>query len=352
MIDQRLYVRADAQAETGIGHFMRCLALGQAWLDGGGTVTFIGRHDESLRRALEEEGVDRIEIGQAHTPEEDLRLTLKAVPAGAPVVLDGYSFDGSYQRELAAHATLLIIDDTGHLPAYWGRILLNQNPAAEHVRYLHAPQNRLLGPRYALLRREFVSARRPRTAPDKARRILLTFGGVDEQGCAGAIADELLAGSPDIDLRILVGPVNAHRPDLERLQEKYRKLELVAAPRDIAAELAWADLVISAAGSTALELAALGVPALLVAVAANQQRTGRALDAAGAAVYLGAWSGLTAGEVAARGLDLVKDQTRRRDLGAKGHRLIDDAGRSDDVFRPELTVLGNTRALQVGRSDE
>ncbi len=326
MIDQRLYVRTDARAETGIGHFMRCLALGQAWSDEGGAVTFIGRHDESLRRRLDEEGMDQVEIGLTHPLEKDLEFTLKAVPQGAPVVLDGYAFDGTYQRELAAHGKLLVIDDTGHLPAYWGSLLLNQNPDAAGLHYEQAPQRRLLGPRYALLRREFANAEPVQDIPDDARRLLLTFGGTDEPNCSGVIAADLLEASQDVYLRILVGPVNAHRAHLESMRDRHVNLELRLAPQNMAEELAWADVVISAAGSTALELAALGVPALLVAVAANQVLVGRGLGAAGAALYLGAWSGLTSGEVAARALDLARDRARRLELSASGPRMIDGQG--------------------------
>lgn len=326
MIGRRLYVRADAHAEMGIGHFMRCLALGQAWLDRGGAVTFIGRHDDSLQCRLEQEGIDRVAINTPHPVARDLQLTLGAIPAGALAVLDGYQFDGHYQRELASHAKLLVIDDTGHLPAYWGSLLLNQNPDAAAVRYEHAPQHRLLGPRYALLRREFVTADRMRKAPEAARRVLLTFGGADAPNCSGAIAAELVAASTDIEVRILVGPLNAHRSELSDLRDRHQNLELRFAPEDIPAELAWADLAISASGGTALELAALGLPALLVAVAANQLSQGRALHAAGAAAYLGAWSALTPAEVVARALDLAGDLARRRDLSGKGPQVVDGQG--------------------------
>jgi len=183
-----------------------------------------------------------------------------------------------------------------------------------------------LGPRYTLLRREFVNAERIRDTSDGARRLLLTFGGADELNCAGAIATALLEAGTDIELRILVGPVNAHQSSLDRLRDRHDNLELRIAPRNVAAEIAWADLVISAAGSTALELAALGIPALLVAVAANQKPLGRALATAGAAVYLGAWSGLTSPQVAARGLDLVSDQPRLRGLREMGPQIVDGQG--------------------------
>ena len=37
----RLLIRADANAQMGTGHLMRCLALGQAWQAQGGNTIFI-----------------------------------------------------------------------------------------------------------------------------------------------------------------------------------------------------------------------------------------------------------------------------------------------------------------------
>ena len=40
MISEMLVIRADAGADIGIGHVMRCLALAEAWQDAGGKVVF------------------------------------------------------------------------------------------------------------------------------------------------------------------------------------------------------------------------------------------------------------------------------------------------------------------------
>ncbi len=38
---ETLIIRADSTVTTGIGHIMRCIALGQAWQEHGGDVIFV-----------------------------------------------------------------------------------------------------------------------------------------------------------------------------------------------------------------------------------------------------------------------------------------------------------------------
>ena len=53
-----LLIRADANAQIGAGHTMRCLALAQGWQDAGGSVTFVTATNEPfITSRLEKEGM-------------------------------------------------------------------------------------------------------------------------------------------------------------------------------------------------------------------------------------------------------------------------------------------------------
>ncbi|HEX7954929.1 MAG TPA: UDP-2,4-diacetamido-2,4,6-trideoxy-beta-L-altropyranose hydrolase, partial [Burkholderiales bacterium] len=52
-----VYVRTDATARTGAGHFMRCIALGQALGSRGASLTFLMREPgQSIAETLSAEG--------------------------------------------------------------------------------------------------------------------------------------------------------------------------------------------------------------------------------------------------------------------------------------------------------
>src|SRR3990170_4043751 len=182
-----MVLRADAGPDIGAGHLFRCLALGQAWLDAGGhvivvTATREGAHLARLRR----EGFETRRTAAVFPDPSDVRGLTRVLAArpGAWVVVDGYSFDGEYHEKiLEAGGRLAVIDDTAHLPRYDVHVVVNQNLHATERRYVRGSRTRLLlGPRYALLRREFRKFRRPeKPAPRIGRLLLITMGGSDPQ---------------------------------------------------------------------------------------------------------------------------------------------------------------------------
>src|ERR1700719_625946 len=118
-----LFIRADASSSMGTGHLMRCLALGQAWRDGGGKVVFTTAcTNPALLHRLGAEGFDlRGPEALGHAPHRDAWL-----------VLDGYHFEGQCQRRSRQKGwRILTIDDMAHLPHYYADALLNQNVGAE-----------------------------------------------------------------------------------------------------------------------------------------------------------------------------------------------------------------------------
>jgi spore coat polysaccharide biosynthesis predicted glycosyltransferase SpsG len=94
----------------------------------------------------------------------------------------------------------------------------------------------------------------------------------------------------------------------------------------MAEEMLWADLAISGAGSTAWELACIGVPSALIVVAHNQRLIAEALDAEGAAVSLGWHEDLVPARIAAIILQLRNDPTRREHMTRSGRCLVDGNG--------------------------
>jgi UDP-2,4-diacetamido-2,4,6-trideoxy-beta-L-altropyranose hydrolase len=324
---ERLHFRVDATRDTGLGHLMRCIALAQAWQDTGRQVTFIGRFSAAIRDRLARERITPIDLPASLTLAGDLAATLAAIPPGALIVLDGYRFDPDYQRALAAHGRLLVVDDMAQWPAYHGRILLNQNLGASDLVYAQAPWRRLLGADYVLLERAFASVPKQTAGARDATRWLVTLGGADSENVTAEIGAALAAAPGSArTVRLVAGPLNPHVTMLDALAAATPRLELIVAPEPMHDALAWADLAVSAAGTTALQLARLGVPMLLIAIADNQVAVGEALDKASAAVYLGRWPAAGAGDIAGAAAALSVDASRRSSLSGKARGLVDGSG--------------------------
>jgi UDP-2,4-diacetamido-2,4,6-trideoxy-beta-L-altropyranose hydrolase len=338
---KRLLVRADADARLGIGHMMRCLALAQAWQrHTHGAVTFIGRLDsESLRARLARQGFGILPVAGSAARYDETEV----LPAGLQMpeeagaawyVVDGYHFDLVHHRALRkAGFNVLVIDDNAHLPAYEGNIILNQNLHAEKLRYRYNPDAvHLLGTRYALLRQEFLPALQPARMPARlCRRILVTLGGADPGNVSLTVLKALkqLPGThrANLEVRVIAGPANPHLALLKRASINLPFMcTIVSTSDDMPALMNWADLAISAAGSTCWELAYLGVPFGTIVVADNQKQVAEGLAAAGVAMHFGHARELTSEKLVADMTSLMTNHERRCLLVAQGRRLVDGHG--------------------------
>lgn len=329
-----LLVRADADGERGIGHVMRCAALAQAWRDRGGAVTALSC--SAMPTIADSFAAPAIAIPSAHPSPIDLSMTLAAIrrcDSSAPpwLALDGYHFDLAYQRAVrAAGCRLLVIDDTAHLPYYDAEMILNHGAHAPTLDYPCPTATQLLrGPVYALLRPEFqLQAGRQKSIAPRARKLLITMGGSDPVNATArviaALQRKFLA---DCTIRVVVGPANGRADALRQLaaQSRFRIVFEIGRQR-LAPLMRWADLAVSAAGGTCAELAAMGVPMALLALADNQRPIAAALEAAGVALNLGWHDSLSPSRIGAALSALAADFSQRAAMSGKARALVDGQG--------------------------
>jgi UDP-2,4-diacetamido-2,4,6-trideoxy-beta-L-altropyranose hydrolase len=330
-----LLVRADAGATAGAGHVMRCLALAQAWNNAGGRSLFaLSAGAGALVDRLGDEGVPAFELREEAGGAADATRTagLAWAEQAAWIVVDGYRFDEGYRRSVAASGSpVMCVDDCGiDLPCR-ADVVLNQHLHARPELYPGCrPDARLLlGTRYAMLRREFRRWRGRERAPrPELRRVLVTLGGSDPANVtprALRALDALLG--PELEVRVVVGPVNERVEELRQAAARSRhRVELLQHVTDMPALMAWADLAVSAAGFTCWELAFMGVPAVLVSVAPNQEPIAASLDAAGAARWVGAAGDADEPTLAAALADLRCQPAALDDMAARGRELVDGYG--------------------------
>lgn len=331
---RHLIIRADASSQIGTGHFMRCLALAQAWKDAGGQVIFITAcESENLLQRLQEEDFDIHLLSGPYPDAVDWGYTndIMAEHPGTWVVLDGYHFDEVYQQLVkdSGHS-LLVIDDMAHLKHYYADIVLNQNLHAQQLRYLCEPYTRLLlGTQYVLLRREFLSWKDwKRDIPEVAQRVLVTLGGGDPENHTLKVIRALQeVNVPDLEATVVIGASNPHADGLEAAAEQSRiPIRLIRNAENMPELMAWADVAISAAGSTCWELMFMSLPALLLVAADNQLLAAIALrDYSGTIEMSGAWDQTL---FVNRFSSLVVNMKLREDISMSGRKAVDGSGAS------------------------
>lgn len=338
-----LLIRADASVQMGTGHAMRCLALAQAWQEAAGTARFVlGSATTAIEARLNGEGMAFSQITAPSGSALDAMQTIAmAREVGAAwVVVDGYQFDADYQRAIKESGMrLLFVDDYGHAQHYWADLILNQNIYASEALYpgREADARLLLGTRYALLRREFWPWRGwQRQMPEVARRVLVTLGGADPANVTLKVVEALAKVTVDgLEAKIVVGGSNPHRETLQRAltreisptyHPQTQQLRLVENTANMPELMAWADLAVSAAGTTSWELAFMQVPSLVLSLAENQRHNAEGLDAAGAAKNLGWHSELSADGLAGALAWLSVASDTRSTMAERGRMLVDCQG--------------------------
>ena len=309
----RIAFRADASVQIGTGHVMRCLALADVLRERGAQCDFICRpHAGHLLELIGHHGHNAIALP---APEDnylssrgatyaawlgtdwamDAEQTRQALSGKSVdwLVVDHYSLDHQWERVLRLSCQhLMVIDDLANR-THDSDLLLDQNlgrTAGDYVDLLPPRTRTLIGPQYALLRREFSQWRQyslQRRAHPKLKYLLISMGGVDKDNTTGLVL-QVLKGcdlTPDLRITVLMG---LSAPWVRQVQAQATQMpwptQVLVGADNVAQLMADSDLAIGASGSTSWERCCLGVPAIQIVLADNQKSIATALEKEGAAI--------------------------------------------------------------------
>ncbi len=296
----RLLLRADAGPATGLGHVARCVAFAEEAVARGWDVVFSGAPGWFAGE------FDHVIPGAA----DAAALAEQVRSTGADVVLvDHYRLP-----DVRVPGTVLVSMESGRFGRRPADVVVDSG-LVPHDRPNDGSGLVLTGPRYAPLRAA-VRAARGRRGRGTPPRVVVTMGGSHARDAVGPVLRALRdTGLPVDVLALAPGPVDAPDP----LAGQHFTVAPLGDLPTVAAE---ADLVISAAGVTLLELCCIGLPAGLVQLVDNQARGYRA------AVDLGAGLGLgTPDDLDHHALRrLLTDAALRDRLAATAAALVDGLG--------------------------
>lgn len=278
----RIVFRADASSNLGGGHVMRCATLAHALMKRGAEVVFLCRMLKgNFCDWLENSGFQVIRL---HETVPDLQSDL--VETGAALaklglidwlVVDSYSLDVRWEESMRPYiCRIMVIDDLADR-MHDCDILLDQN-------YIHNSEtryndlvplncNKLLGPRYALLRGEFYEARkRLRVRKGEASRLLICFGATDPTEHTVAAMHALSRCGLEFErIDVATSPQNPLVSELRDWCSSQPTVRFHCPATNLVGLLEEADLAIGAGGTMNWERACLGLPTIAFGVAENQE---------------------------------------------------------------------------------
>lgn len=333
----RVAIRADASSTIGSGHVIRCKTLADELRRRGAEIRFVCReHRGHLIPLLDRAGYQVATLPPIEVePLIDAEETIDVLDRFAPdwVIVDHYGLDERWESCLGrCGSRLLVIDDLANR-RHACQVLLDQNWfGAQTSRRYHGlvpPECEcLLGPQYALLQPAFERLRsslRPRDG--SIRRVLVFFGAVDSAHQTVTALDALRNPAfADLAVDVVVGYANPRAPEVDVLVAALRGGTVHRDLEDLAGLMAEADLMLCAGGSTTWERCCLGLPAVVVIAAPNQEGFTTALAGSGAHWLLGDASRVTEAEWINALRELSGSPARVKGYSDAAGRLTDGRG--------------------------
>ena len=355
----KIAVRCDASPQIGAGHLMRCTALADAMRERGASVRFVTRPlAPHLRDLLRQRDHELVEIEGASDAAESLAAL--GSETWDWLVVDHYGLDATWESQLRGRAArVLVIDDLANR-THDCDVLVDQNSALEsrYSERVPAGCERLLGPRFALLRGEFArvrSAVSPRSG--SVKRVLVAFGGFDTDNHTQLAIDALAAAALDVAVDVVIPASHPQRASIETACAQ-RGFACHVQTTRMAELMAAADLAVGAVGSTTWERCCLGLPCVAVSIAANQRAMAEEFARQGL-LYLAGAGDLTAASLAVHLQAVVHNAPLREMLSRNGMQAVDGRGTERVArvldrasIRLRAATLEDADALFEWRNDE
>jgi len=311
----------------GLGHLTRCIALAQAFTEKRLTSTFIVCADPSVRDLLLPYQTQYLDWTK------NFQGINEFIHGQDIAVIDAYSADFTiYQQIQHAAKTSIYFDDYNRI-SYPAGIVINGSPAALSIPY--PPVKKicyLLGPLYQPLRKSFWSLRSKQTQP-AVKNLFLSCGGSDSHHLTPRLIKFLARHYPAIQIIAVISKSFRHpRTNQPSINDQVQYLFAPAEER-LSQAMQNCDLAITAAGQTLYELAASGLPPIVIGEVENQDNNINSWLNTGFIEFAGWWN----------------DKNLMTSLKRMMYNLIADPGLRDKKSRigqQEIDGQGSNRIVE------
>ena len=287
MSKRTILLHCNAGGAYGMGHCMRVLALAEESTARGWRVHIVGDLSENAVNILAS-AVPQARLYSADPKSAPGELMRVALAESVDVVhLDTYWGDFD---DLVGHSWIVSNMQDGPFGVRSADVVIDANIGAEagfEVAQADARSVYLVGGRAAIVRRQVrrhaYHLRQMRG--DTPRKVLIVIGGTDPRGLTPQIIRQLDAVSSPLEVTVVTTSSASAVRDAARLSA--HAVTVVPFAEDLPGLAVSHDLVISAAGTSVLDFACMGVPMALVCVTENQLTGYERVTSQGIALPLG-----------------------------------------------------------------
>ena len=340
----RAIVRCDGDAQLGMGHVVRCVALADELRESCAFgVTFAMASGDIGIDYVSKRGycVERVRVD---TEEADLRLLVERHRPNL-LVLDVRTplSAGAVDRLRSDSRLVAAIDDGSERRRAADLAFYPPVPQAANLDWSGAATEVYMGFDWVLMRRQFATAQRW-TPPSGPPRVLVSMGGSDPCALTLKALDGLSLVTEALSVTVVLGPGFTAESGLERaLASSPHCTEVLRDVEDMSAVMGMSHVAVVASGVTAYEVAAMGVPAVHLCLTDEHVHSSSELHRLGGAVSLGLHTQISPSKIGRAVGSLLGDPSALAHMSRIAARLVDGRG-----ARRAATVLSDWVGRRLG----
>lgn len=271
MLKRKIYFRADGNANIGLGHVHRCLAMADILKNDFECIFVTCFVNDYIIKEIEKSCSDYIKLSEKN--QEHFDEFISFVENEDIIVLDNYFFTTKYQRQIKDIGCKLICIDDMHDKHYVADVVINHGIGLKDEQFSVESYTKLcLGWDYALLRKPFLNVI-PRNRIEQ-KRCLICIGGADKHNITSNIIRLLEEVVSVKVIDVIIGSNFIFKSELQKVISNSKKevnLFTSLSAKDVVNRMQIADFGILPASTISLEAVAVGMPFLVGFYADNQE---------------------------------------------------------------------------------
>lgn len=327
-----IWLRCDANATVGFGHFSRCLVLANELKKHQVQCTFLMVSAPLNITGLLNQGEHKLTNIAPSLSIENSSVTknvnafTQAItePNCDLLIVDHYTSDEQWQSLMSPLAKFIMVLNDSGLPLdnadiVWDIALIESMPNP-----YHQAQHLFLGPQYALISPKFKHGL-SETVPKKSTfQLLISIGATDPNNTNLLLVHLIISLNLTVEINILTLSENPNLADLTALKNKH--IHVFIDSPNTANIMAKQDLIITAPGNMMWEAFNMGVPCLLIKTCKNQLRNIALINNLLPGIYLGAEQQLETKYIKDTLLKLMTTPSKLSEIKMKIASLCDGMG--------------------------
>ncbi len=341
----------------GSGHLMRCLTLADE-LNKNSSVNifFISRnHKGNINRIVKQRNFRIIELPTSKnkiteakydknlygirwlgvSQEEDANEFLNAINCIEPdlLIIDHYGIGEKWETLVRKHVKkIMVVDDLANR-IHDCDFLLDQNYYDKledrYKSFVPKDCKLFLGPKYILLRDEFLETNRILSRNKRKNRIFIFFGAIDQFNLTLNTLKSLhLNNSNNFIADIVIGKENPNKQIIKDYVSNHSNLNLYVQIDNFSEILENASICIGSGGTAIWESCFLGIPSFIITFAENQILSVEYLASKNIIEYYGHHDDIELVDLSNRIFEFLNNSERLKILSQNCVRLVDGLGKN------------------------